>query len=63
MTRGTLVSIERKTIDSNIITGFIFKVSDDLVLLSYVYDFNLDGIMVLRNRDISSRRTTDSDLS
>lgn len=51
-----LVSIQRKRIDSNSIQGFILGYADDLVLLQYVYDFRLDGLMVLRTTDITDIR-------
>jgi hypothetical protein len=51
-----LVSIDRSEIDENSIQGFVLASSDDLVLLQYVYDFNLDGLMVLRVADITEVR-------
>ncbi len=48
-----LVSIRRENIDPNSIQGFILGVSKDLLLIQYVYDFNLDGLMILRMSDIT----------
>jgi len=48
-----LVSIERKDIDPNRIQAFILGVSSKLVLVQYVYDFNIDGLMVLRLSDLT----------
>ena len=47
--------------DGNKIQGFVLGTSNNLVLLQYVYDFNLDGLMVLRTTDISelTRSSTD----
>lgn len=56
----TLVSISRGSVDPNKIQGVILGYSKELVLLSYIYDFNLDGLIVLRRKeitDISSRKT------
>jgi hypothetical protein len=58
--RKCLVSIAREDIDKNKIQGFLLAYSDALVLIQYVYDFNLDGLMVLRRSDITkitSRKT------
>ena len=50
---GSLISLRREAIDSNKIQGFVLGSSDQLVLLQYIYDFNLDGLMILRTSDIS----------
>lgn len=57
----SLISLRRASIDANAIQCFVLGSSDQLVLLQYVYDFNLDGLMVLRTSDISdvSRSKTD----
>ena len=57
----SLISIRRAAVDENKIQGFVLGLSDRLVLLQYVYDFNLDGLMVLRTADISevTRSKTD----
>lgn len=49
-----LVSIRRDQIDGNSIQGFILGFSDELLLIQYVYDFRLDGLMVLRTADITA---------
>ena len=51
-----LVSIYREAIDANSIEGYILGASDKLIVLQYVYDFNLDGLVVLRIEDISEVR-------
>ena len=56
-----LVSVRRSEIDSNTIQGFILAASEQLVVLQYVYDFNLDGLMVLRVADISEVRISATD--
>jgi hypothetical protein len=53
-----LVSIHRDEIDDNAIQGFVLASSEELVVLQYVYDFNLDGLMVLRVADITEVRYT-----
>ena len=47
-----LVSIRRGEIDGCSIQGFVLGLSENLVLLQYVYDFHLDGLMLLRTADI-----------
>lgn len=56
-----LVSVRRAPIDDHNIQGFVLAHSEQLVLMQYVYDFNLDGLMILRISDISevSRSKTD----
>jgi hypothetical protein len=49
----TLISVRREKVDPFCMQGFILGASEELVLLQYVYDFNLDGLMVLRAEDIS----------
>jgi hypothetical protein len=61
MREQKLVSIRRHKIDPNSIQGFILALSDELVLLQYVYDFNLDGLMVLRLSDISEIKCSATD--
>jgi hypothetical protein len=56
-----LVSIRREKIDENKIQGFVLDESKELLLLSYIFDFNPDGLMVLRKKDISEIKTTDTD--
>lgn len=48
-----IVSIHRDHIDTNSIQGFILGFSDDLILIQYVYDFRLDGLLVLMVSDIT----------
>jgi hypothetical protein len=56
-----LVSIYRDAIDDHSIQGFVLAHSEELVVLQYVYDFNLDGLMVLRLEDISEVRCSATD--
>ena len=57
----SLVSVHRDGVDPNNIQGFILGCSEKLVLLQYVYDFRLDGLMVLRTEDISEMKRTKTD--
>jgi hypothetical protein len=59
--RRDLVSIRRDEIDEHPIQGFVLASSEDLVVLQYVYDFNLDGLMVLRVADITEVRHSATD--
>jgi len=59
--KHALVSILRAEIDPNSIQGFILASSEQLVVLQYVYDFNLDGLMVLSTAEITKIRSTATD--
>lgn len=48
-----LVNIRREGIDSKSMQGVLLDCSDSLVLLQYIYDFRLDGYMLLRRCDLS----------
>lgn len=56
-----LVSIRRRDIDGYGIQGFLVGLSDNLLALEYVYDFQIDGLMVLRRSDITEVRRTATD--
>jgi hypothetical protein len=58
----TLVSIRRDSIDANSIQGFILDYSKELILIQYVYDFHLDGLMVLRLSDITDISSSQTDI-
>ncbi len=58
----SLVTIKRQNIDRNKIQGFLLDFSDELILIQYVYDFNLDGFMALRISDITSIESTKTDI-
>lgn len=60
--KKSLVSIEREDIDTNGIQGFILDFSNSLLLLQYVYDFNLDGLLILRVEDITNINCTKTDI-
>ncbi|WP_148289897.1 hypothetical protein [Ideonella sp. B508-1] len=45
----------------NEIQGFVLESSEDLVVLQYVYDFRLDGLMILSRSDITGVRETKTD--
>lgn len=57
----SLISLRRDRIDDNTIQGFIIGASDELVLLQYVCDFRLDGLMVLAVSDVTEVRCTATD--
>lgn len=57
----SLVSIRRRDVDDYGIQGFLVGMSDDLLAIEYVYDFQIDGLMVLRRSDISEVRRTATD--
>jgi len=49
-----LVCVRRAGVDAHYIQGFILNFSHDLVLLHYVFDFHLDGFLLLRRSDLTS---------
>ncbi len=60
MNNQQFVSIYRDKIDDHSIEGFILGVSDELLLLQYIYDFNLDGLMILRLSDITEIKSNET---
>ena len=56
-----LIFLRRPMIDDHSIQGFILDCSETLILLQYVYDFHLDGFMLLRRRDITELKSGDTD--
>lgn len=54
-----LISIERKKLDPNRLYGVVVAQSSALTLLHYEYDFQFDGFVVIRTRDISLRTSTE----
>jgi hypothetical protein len=59
--KRSLVSVRRADVDDYGIQGFLVGLSDALLGLEYVYDFQIDGIMVLRRSDITEVRRTGTD--
>lgn len=57
----SLVSVQRRAVDGYGIQGFLVGISDLLVALEYVYDFQIDGLMFLRRSEISAIRRTATD--
>jgi hypothetical protein len=55
-----LVSVCRSGIDDHSMEAFVLGVSDELLLLQYVYDFHLDGLRVLRIADITEVRCSET---
>lgn len=56
-----LVSIRRDRCDELSIQGFVLHFSEALVLVQQIYDFHLDGLLLLRRADITSLHETDTD--
>ena len=56
-----LVSIRRDGCDDRKIQAFVIHFSGTLVLLQYIYDFHVDGILLLRLADITSIEATATD--
>jgi len=56
-----LVTIERKKLDPNRLYGVIVAQSRALTLLHHVYDFQFDGYMAMRTKDITLCNSCESD--
>lgn len=56
-----LVSIRRSDIDDYGIQGFLIGLSESLLAIEYVYDFQIDGLMVLRRSEITEVKRTGTD--
>jgi len=56
-----LISVRRENIDDHSIQGCVLAFSKDLILLQYVFDFILDGLMVLRTSDITEIKCSATD--
>ncbi len=59
--KQSLVSVHRRDVDESGIQGFLVGLSDDFLALEYVYDFQVDGLMVLRRSDITNVQRTGTD--
>jgi len=57
---STLVTIERKKLDPNRLYGVIVAQSPALTLLHYKYDFQFDGYLVIRTKDITLCNSSES---
>jgi hypothetical protein len=57
----SLVSVRRRDVDDYGIQGFVVGLSENLLALEYVYDFQLDGLLILRRSDITEVRRTGTD--
>jgi len=49
----SLISINRKKVDGYGIQGFLVGLSKELIAIEYVYDFQVDGLMILRRSDVT----------
>jgi len=56
-----LVSIRRSDVDDYGIQGFLIGLSESLLAIEYVYDFQIDGLMVLRRSEITEVKRTGTD--
>ncbi len=59
--RRCLISFRREGIESGSIQGFVLAVSEQLVAFQYVYDFRLDGIMIVAVADLTEIRQSRTD--
>lgn len=57
----SLISVRRRGLDDYGIQGFLVGVSENLLALEYVNDFQIDGLMILRRSDITEVRRTGTD--
>ncbi|MBK9218888.1 MAG: hypothetical protein IPL70_10985 [Uliginosibacterium sp.] len=56
-----LVSVFRCEIDDNAIQGFVLASSEELIVIQCICDFRLDGLMVLRTKDVTEVRCSATD--
>lgn len=56
-----LISISRDGLDANKLQGFPLLYSQDLLLLRYVYDFHLDGLLLVRRCDVTDVQFRETD--
>lgn len=59
--RRSLVCVRRNNVDDKCIQGYLVGLSDELLALEHVYDFQVDGLMVLRRADITKVERTATD--
>ena len=59
--KRNLVSVRRRDVDDYGMQGFVVGLSESLLALEYVYDFQIDGLMVLRRTDITEVKRTATD--
>jgi hypothetical protein len=57
----SLVSVRRRDVDDYGVQGFVVGSSEALLALEYVYDFQIDGLLVLRRSDVTEVRCTATD--
>ena len=60
--KRNLLSVRRSGIDENRVQGFLLGYSRNLVLIHYVYDFRLDGLMIFNRNDITFIASDKTDL-
>ena len=56
-----LLAVLRESIDDKKIQARLIDFSAELLLLEYVHDFRLDGLMLLRRQDVSEIQTRATD--
>lgn len=56
-----LVSCTRARLDSHNLQGFPLAFSHDLLMLRYVYDFHIDGLLLIRRDDITDLESRGTD--
>ncbi|MBO6620289.1 MAG: hypothetical protein JJ892_13235 [Balneola sp.] len=57
----SILSIRRDNIDSHRIQGFLLDYSDEIILLQYISDFRMDGLMILKRSDITEIESDKTD--
>lgn len=56
-----LISVRRDDIDDAAIQGYVLAASSELLALQYIYDFQLDGVMLLRTIDLTDVNCSKTD--
>jgi hypothetical protein len=56
-----LLCIRRASIEESSMQGFLLAFSDSLLLFQYVYNFRLDGYLIIRRSDVTELSCRDTD--
>lgn len=56
---STYIDIERNKIEESFIGGFPLQITDQFLVLSKIYDFRNDGVLILRTKDITNVYSVD----
>lgn len=58
---GRLCAVEREYVDTFSMYGFPFDMSEELIMIEFVYDFRGDGFKVIRKKDVTGVYCTEAE--